>query len=106
MMANPPSAAWFSSSSAAAHSSRKAKLTTYQPPPSMGRQKLLIRRQVRDVLKEITSESLAHQGIWFVPLFIIVVFSFFFFSISSYEIEANTDWVFFSMGSKKKRRKF
>ncbi|EFP89565.1 5,10-methenyltetrahydrofolate synthetase [Puccinia graminis f. sp. tritici] len=61
MMANPPSAAWFSSS-AATHSSSKSKSTAYQPPPSMGRQKLLIRRQVQEVLKEITSESLVHQG--------------------------------------------
>ncbi|KAA1080961.1 5,10-methenyltetrahydrofolate synthetase [Puccinia graminis f. sp. tritici] len=55
-MAHPPSAACFSSS--ATDSSQR----TYQPPPSIGRQKLLIRRQIRTVLKEITSASLAHQG--------------------------------------------
>ncbi|KAA1074871.1 5,10-methenyltetrahydrofolate synthetase [Puccinia graminis f. sp. tritici] len=55
-MAHPPSVACFSSS--ATDSSKP----TYQPPPSIGRQKLLIRRQIRTVLKEITSASLAHQG--------------------------------------------
>ncbi|OAV92745.1 hypothetical protein PTTG_02534 [Puccinia triticina 1-1 BBBD Race 1] len=35
---------------------------TFQPAPSIGHQKLLIRRQIRSVLKDIPPESLAHQG--------------------------------------------
>ncbi|KAI9631157.1 hypothetical protein KEM48_013218 [Puccinia striiformis f. sp. tritici PST-130] len=54
--ANSSSIASFSSSTTSS-----AKVP-FQPKPSIGLQKLRIRRRIGDVLKEITSESLAGQG--------------------------------------------
>jgi len=58
VMANPPpSVAGFGSSATGS-----GKQPHYEPPPSIGRQKMLIRRHVRNVLQEISPESLATQG--------------------------------------------
>jgi hypothetical protein len=56
-MANRSSVARFASSAISS-----GRPLTYEAPPSIGRQKLLIRRQVRSLLKHISPESLAVQG--------------------------------------------
>ncbi|PLW28750.1 hypothetical protein PCANC_21787 [Puccinia coronata f. sp. avenae] len=56
-MANRSSVARFASSAISS-----GRSLTYEAPPSIGRQKLLIRRQVRSLLKDISPESLAVQG--------------------------------------------